>query len=44
MAIRMQNNGMGILMQLTGHWAETLLSVLFATGVGLILRIVIQGG
>ncbi len=42
--IRVQDNGMGILMQLTGHWAETLLSVLFAAGVGLILRIVMQGG
>jgi hypothetical protein len=42
--IRMQDNGVGVLMQLTGHWAETLLSVLFAAGVGLILRIVMQGG
>ncbi|MGC9395825.1 MAG: DUF3307 domain-containing protein, partial [Anaerolineae bacterium] len=40
-SIRLQNNGMGVLMQLTGHWAETLLSVLLAAGVGLILRIVI---
>jgi hypothetical protein len=39
-----QNNGMGVLMQLTGHWAETLLSVLLAAGVGLILRIAMQGG
>jgi hypothetical protein len=44
MAIRVQNNGMGVLMQLTSHWAETLLGVLFAIGVGLILRIVIHGG
>jgi len=44
MAVRVQNNGLGILMQLTGHWAETLLSVLLAVGVGLILRIVIKGG
>lgn len=44
MAVRIQNNGMGILMQLTGHWAETVLSVLFAAGVGLILRIVMHGG
>jgi hypothetical protein len=42
-AIRVQNNGMGVLMRWTSHWAETLLSVLFAAGVGLILRIVIQG-
>jgi hypothetical protein len=39
-AIRVQNNGMGVLMQLTSHWAETLLSVLLAAGVGLILRII----
>ena len=42
--VRVQDNGVGVLMQLTGHWAETLLSVLFAAGVGLILRIVMQGG
>lgn len=42
--VRVQDNGVGVLMQLTGHWAETLLSVLFAAGVGLILRIVIHGG
>jgi hypothetical protein len=29
------------MVQLTTHWAETLMSVLLATGVGLILRIVI---
>ena len=43
-AIRVQNDGLGVLMQLTGHWAETALSVLLAAGVGLILRIIIQGG
>ena len=43
-AVRVQNNGMGVLMQLTSHWAETLLSVLLAAGVGMILRIVMQGG
>jgi hypothetical protein len=43
-SIRVQNNGMGVLVQLTGHWAETVLSVLLAAGVGLILRIVMQGG
>ena len=42
--VRVQDNGVGVLVQLTGHWAETLLSVLFAAGVGLILRIVIHGG
>lgn len=41
--IRVQDNGVGVLMQLTGHWAETLLSVLLAAGVGLILRVVMQG-
>ncbi len=43
-AIRVQQNGVGVLMQLTSHWAETVLSVLLAAGVGLILRIVMQGG
>ena len=43
-AVHMQGNGMGVLVQLTSHWAETLLSVLLAAGVGLILRIVILGG
>jgi len=42
--VRVQDNGVGVLMQLTGHWAETLLSVIFAAGVGSILRIVMQGG
>jgi hypothetical protein len=42
--VRVQDNGVGVLMQLTGHWAETLLSVVFAAGVGLILRIIMQGG
>jgi len=37
-------SGVGVMMQLTGHWAETVLSVLLAIGIGLILRIVIQGG
>lgn len=43
-AVRVQNNGVGVMMQLTGHWAETVLSVLLAVGIGLILRIVMQGG
>ena len=38
MAIQWQNNGVGVMMQLTAHWGETLLSVLLAAGVGLILR------
>lgn len=43
-AIRVQNNGVGVLVRLTGHWAETVLSVLIAAGVGLILRLIMQGG
>ncbi|HOU12955.1 MAG TPA: DUF3307 domain-containing protein [Anaerolineae bacterium] len=43
-SVHMQGNGMGVLVQLTSHWAETLLSVLLAAGVGLALRIVILGG
>lgn len=42
--IRLQKNGVGVLMQLTSHWAETVLSVLLAAGVGLILRFIMQGG
>jgi len=43
-AIRVQGNDVGVMMQLTSHWAETVLSVLLAAGVGLILRIVMQSG
>ncbi len=43
-AVTMQSNGIGFLVQLTAHWAETLLSVLLAIGVGLFLRIVVLGG
>ncbi len=43
-SVHMQGNGMGVLVQLTSHWAETLLSVLLAAGVGLTLRMVILGG
>ncbi|MEJ5309578.1 MAG: DUF3307 domain-containing protein [Anaerolineae bacterium] len=42
-AIHLQENGVGVMMQLTSHWAETALSVLLAVGVGLILRLVMQG-
>ncbi|HOT90696.1 MAG TPA: DUF3307 domain-containing protein [Anaerolineae bacterium] len=42
-AVRIQDNGLGVLVQLTSHWAETLLSVLLAAGVGLVLRIVLLG-
>ncbi|MBN1487255.1 MAG: DUF3307 domain-containing protein [Anaerolineae bacterium] len=36
-----QKNGLGVLVQLTTHWAETLLSVLLATLVGLLLRLIV---
>ncbi len=42
-AVRIQGNGLGVLVQLTSHWAETLLSVLLAAGVGLALRIILWG-
>ena len=43
-SIQWQNNGVGVMVQFTAHWAETLLSVLLAAGVGLILRMVVLGG
>ena len=42
-AINLQENGVGVMVHLTGHWAETVLSVLLAAGVGWIMRIVMQG-
>lgn len=43
-SIRVQGNGMGVLMRLTGHWVETLLSFLLALVVGLALRVIGAGG
>jgi hypothetical protein len=39
-SIQINNNGAGVLVALTSHWAETALSVLLATGVGIALRII----
>jgi hypothetical protein len=38
--LRVEGKGVGVLVRPTGHWAETLMSVLFAVAVGLILRVV----
>lgn len=39
-SIQINGNGAGVLVALTGHWAETGLSVLLAVGVGFALRII----
>jgi len=36
--VRVQGQGVGVLLRPTGHWAETALSTLLAVGVGLALR------
>ncbi len=41
--VQIQGNGVGMLVQLTSHWAETFLGVLLAVGIGLALRIVAIG-
>jgi hypothetical protein len=38
MPIHIRGRGVGVLLQSTGHWAETALSALLAVGVGLTLR------
>jgi len=40
-SVSVQGNGIGVLMRLTTHWAETFLSVLLAVLVGLTLRLLI---
>ena len=37
--LRVQGRGVGVLLRLTGHWAETALSALLAVAVGLALRV-----
>jgi hypothetical protein len=37
--LRVQGRGVGVLLRLTGHWAETAMSVLLAVAVGLALRV-----
>lgn len=41
--IRIQGQGVGVLVRPTGHWAETILSALSAAAVGWALRIIIAG-
>ncbi len=38
--VRVQSNGMLVMLHLTAHWGETLLSVTLATLVGVILRVI----
>lgn len=38
-----QSNGLGVMVRLTSHWAETLLSVMLAMGMGLALRVITVG-
>lgn len=38
MPVRVQGQGIGVLLRPTGHWAEMTLSALLAAGVGLVLR------
>lgn len=39
--VHIQNNGVGMLMKLTTHWAETLLGVSLAISVGLVLKMLL---
>jgi hypothetical protein len=41
--IRVEGRGVAVLMKPIEHWAETVLSVLLATGVGLALRLLGSG-
>lgn len=43
-SIRMQGRGVGLSVRSTGHWAETVLSVVLAVVVGLALRMLNGGG
>lgn len=42
--IRIQGRGIGVLVEPADHWAETILSILMAIGIGLALRLVGAGG
>lgn len=43
MPVRAQRNGMLVMVHLTAHWGETVLSVALAVMVGLLLRLVVLG-